>query len=426
MQGALPGETVRAAVVMRKKDFAVANTVHVEEASAGRIHPKCKYYGKCGGCQLQHADYPEQLRLKAEIVIDAMTRLGGFRREELGRVSCEASPEMWGYRNKAAFPVQNIRGKICTGFYRAGTHRLEFIRQCPVNAKRLNEMYGKILDGLEGSRLPFDGYDERFGTGKLRHIIARTGMNTGESLLSFVVNGKLSAKSVKALAGLGNSVHPDTMTLNHNSNPGNVILGTYTENLKGSGMISELLGKYRLAFDTASFFQINTGQAEKLFTYVSSQVRTARNILELYSGTGSLTCYLAENAKGVTSIEEWRGAVKMAARNLEANGFGNVETLCGRSEEVIGDLPDSGKYDAVVMDPPRDGCARGVLDAVNRYGVRRVVYVSCNPATLARDCRVLAGYGYKLESVRGFDMFPQTAHVESVALLKKYHERVGL
>ena len=412
----MPSETVRARIVVRKKDFTIADTVSVEEAAEGRITPKCKYYGKCGGCQLQHADYHTQLKLKADIVIDAINRLGGFRVHE---VECEASPESWGYRNKAAFPVQNIRGKVCAGFYRAGTHRLELIRQCPVNAKRLNEIYGKILDGLESERLPFDGYDERSGTGKLRHIIARTGLHTGESLLSFVVNGKLSAKSVKALAALGNSARPSTITLNHNSKPGNVILGAYTENLLGNGLISEMLGKYRLAFDTASFFQVNTGQAEKLFTYASSQVRSARHILELYSGTGSLTCYLAGSAKSVTSIEEWRGAVRMASRNLEANGFGNVEALCGRSEDVIDGLEDAGKYDAVVLDPPRDGCNRGVLDAVNRFGVRRVVYVSCNPATLARDCRVLAGYGYGLESLRAFDMFPQTAHVESVAVLKK-------
>ena len=416
VQGALPGETVKAKIVVRKKDFMVAQTVSIEKASEGRIAPKCKYYGKCGGCQLQHADYPSQLKLKADIVIDAMNRLGGFRVHD---VECEASPESWGYRNKAAFPVQNIRGKICTGFYRAGTHRLELIRQCPVNAKRLNEIYGKVLDGLESGRLPFDGYDERAGTGKLRHIIARTGIHTGESLLSFVLNGKLSAKSVKALAVLGNAARPSTITLNHNSKPGNVILGAYTESLLGSGLISEMLGKYRLAFDTASFFQVNTGQAEKLFTYASSQVRSARHILELYSGTGSLTCYLAGNAKSVTSVEEWRGAVKMASRNLEVNGFENVERLCGRSEDVIADLQDSGKYDAVVLDPPRDGCARGVLEAVNSFGVRRVVYVSCNPATLARDCRVLAGYGYELESLRAFDMFPQTAHVESVAVMKK-------
>ena len=416
VQGALPGERVRAEVIVRKKDFTIADTVEVERASPGRVKPKCKYYGRCGGCQLQHADYATQLTMKAGIVHDAMTRLGGFA---VGAVECEASPDEWGYRNKAAFPVQNIHGKICAGFYRTGTHRLELIRQCPVNAKRLNEMYGKILDCLDANRYPFDGYDERSGTGKLRHIIARTGINTGDSLLSFVVNGKLSAKSVKALVSLGNSGRPGTITMNHNSKPGNVILGTYTENLTGTGLISEMLGKYRLVFDTTSFFQVNTGQAEKLFVYASAQARGAQNILELYSGTGSLTCYLASNAKSITSVEEWRSAVKMASRNLEANGFGNVEALCGRSEEVIGELQGRGKYDCVVLDPPRDGCSRGVLDAVRAFGVRRVVYVSCNPATLARDCRVLAGYGYELESLKAFDMFPQTAHVESVAVMRK-------
>ncbi|MBQ9574447.1 MAG: 23S rRNA (uracil(1939)-C(5))-methyltransferase RlmD, partial [Synergistaceae bacterium] len=361
VQGALPGETVKARIVARKKDFMIADTVSVEEPSAGRVIPKCKYYGRCGGCQLQHAGYAEQLKLKARLVKDAMMRIGGFGHENFDGLECEASPEFWGYRNKAAFPVQGVKGRIVTGFYRAGTHRLEFIRTCPVNAKRLNEMYGKILEGLETNHYPFDGYDEANHTGKLRHIIARTGINTGESLLSFVINGRLSAKSVKALAALGNSARPDTLTLNHNSKPGNVILGTYTENLTGSGLITERLGKYTLMFDTASFFQINTGQAEKLFAYASSMAEGARNVLELYSGTGSLTCWLAGNAESVTSVEEWRGAVKMAAKNLQANGFDNVRALCGRSEDVIGELKDS--YDAVVLDPPRDGCDRAVIEA---------------------------------------------------------------
>ncbi|MBR1657055.1 MAG: 23S rRNA (uracil(1939)-C(5))-methyltransferase RlmD [Synergistaceae bacterium] len=415
VQGALPGEKVKARIVARKKDFMIADTVSVEEASEGRAVPKCKYYGRCGGCQLQHADYKTQLKLKANLVKDAMIRIGGFGHENFEGLECEASPEFWGYRNKAAFPVQGLNGRIVTGFYRAGTHRLEFIRTCPVNAKRLNEMYGKILDGLEGNRYPFDGYDEAKHTGKLRHIITRTGINTGESLLSFVINGRLSAKSVKSLVSLGSSARPDTLTLNHNSKPGNVILGTYTENLTGSGLITERLGKYRLMFDTASFFQVNTGQAEKLFEYASSRAEGAKNILELYSGTGSLTCWLAEKAESVTSVEEWRGAVKMAAKNLEANNFANVRALCGRSEDVIGELKD--EYDAVVLDPPRDGCDRAVIEAVSEFGVKRVIYVSCNPATLARDCKILSGKGYRLESVRAFDMFPQTAHVETVCLL---------
>ena len=421
VQGALPGETVRAGIVARKKDFSIADTVEILKPSSGRINPKCKYYGRCGGCQLQHADYETQLKLKAGIVRDAMIRIGKFKPELFENLSCEPSPEFWGYRNKAAFPVQNFNGKIITGFYRAGTHRLELIKSCPVNAKKLNEIYGKILDGLKENNFPFDGYDEQTGRGKLRHLITRTGINTGESLLSFVINGRLSAKSVKSLAALGNSARPDTLTLNHNSKPGNVILGTYTENLIGSGLISECLGgstadrKYKLTFDTTSFFQVNTGQAEKLFSFASGLAGGDKNILELYSGVGSLTCYLAENAVHVTSVEEWRSAVKTASKNLSANGFNNVETLCGRSEDVIADLKD--KYDSVVLDPPRNGCERSVLEAVNNFGVKKIIYVSCNPATLARDCKILASHGYELMKIKSFDMFPQTAHVETVCLL---------
>ena len=417
VHGALPDEKVKAEIVARKKDFSVADVTSIIESSHGRVIPKCKYYGRCGGCQLQHADYGLQLQIKAGIVRDAMTRIGGFPQEIFDGLECEPSPNFWGYRNKAAFPVQSLNGRIVTGFYRAGTHRLEFIKNCPVNAKRLNEIYGKILDGLTQNHYPFDGYNETKHTGKLRHIIARTGINTGESLLSFVVNGKLSAKSVKALASLGNLARPGTLTLNHNSKPGNVILGNYTETLTGSGLITERLGKFLLTFGTASFFQVNTGQAEKLFAYASSMAGGAKNILELYSGAGALTCWLAENAKNVASVEEFKPAVKMAVRNLEANNFGNVRAFCGKSEDVIADLRDS--YDAVFLDPPRDGCERSVIEAVNDFGVKRVVYVSCNPATLARDCKILAGHGYVLESVRAFDMFPQTAHVESVAVMVK-------
>ena len=417
VQGGLPGEIVRAEIVSRKKDFMIADTVSVERPSPSRIIPKCKYYGKCGGCQLQHTSYGSQLKLKAELVRDAMIRIGGFERERFNELTCESSPSSWGYRNKAAFPVQNLRGRIITGFYRAGTHRLELIRNCPVNAERINFMYAKILDSLDKNALPLTGYDERTNTGKLRHIITRTGINTGDSLISFVINGKLSAKSVKSLMSLGNTARPTTITMNHNSKPGNVILGTYTENLTGTGLITERLGKYKFMFGTSSFFQVNTGQAEKLFDYASSQAGDSKNILELYSGTGSLTCYLADKAKSITSIEEFRGAVHMAMKNLHSNGFDNVRALCGKSEEVIADLND--KYDCVVLDPPRDGCARPVIDAINDFGVKKIIYVSCNPATLARDCKIFSSYGYNLVSIKSFDMFPQTAHVESIAVLKK-------
>lgn len=427
---ALPGEIITAKIFERHKDFALAKIIEINQAHPERVTPKCEHYYKCGGCQLQHASYNLQLKLKAMIVKDAMTRLGGFDANLFENLECVASPKEFGYRNKAAFPVQAAQNlnhknqKLVTGFYRAGTHRIEPVKNCPVNDDALNKMYASILGGLNDLNL--DGYNEDDNTGKLRHIIMRTGkprraeIDTQQNLLSFVINGKLSAKSIKSLIALGNKTKPDTITINHNSRPGNTILGNHTESITGKGIISEKLDKYTLNFDTTSFFQVNTLQAENLFKYAASLVDGAKSILELYSGVGSLTCYLADKSEHVTSIEEWRSAVKMAERNLKLNNLGDrVNALCGKSEELIEDL-ELRNYDAVVLDPPRDGCNRAVLNAIKDMNINKIVYVSCNPATLARDCKILRNFNYNLKSIKAFDMFPQTAHVETVAMLEKF------
>ena len=421
---ALPGEIITAKIFDQHKDFALAKIIEINQAHPERVTPKCEHYYKCGGCQLQHASYNLQLKLKAMIVKDAMTRLGGFNDFNFENLECVASPKEFGYRNKAAFPVQAAPAsnrknqKLVTGFYRAGTHRIEPIKTCPVNDDALNEMYQSILGGLNDLNL--DGYKEEDNTGKLRHIIMRTGQHTKQNLLSFVINGKLSAKAIKSLIALGNKTKPDTITINHNSRPGNTILGNHTESITGNGIIAEQLDKYTLNFDTTSFFQVNTLQAENLFKYASSLVDGAESILELYSGVGSLTCYLADKSENVTSIEDWRSAVKMAKRNLRLNNLGDrVNALCGKSEELIEDL-ELRNYDAVVLDPPRDGCNRAVLNAIKDMNINKIVYVSCNPATLARDCKILRNFNYNLKSIKAFDMFPQTAHVETVAMLEKF------
>lgn len=416
VHGALPGELVTAEIVSRHKGFSVARAVSIERASPGRVEPRCACYGRCGGCQLQHAGYPAQLELKAALVRDAMERIGGAAPDVCAGLTCIPSPEAWGYRNKASFPVQAGRpgrgARIITGFYRAGTHRIEPIRSCPVDAAPLDEMYRALLPGL--ADLPFDGYDERTHQGKLRHIVMRAGLRTGQTLLSFVVNGRLAARGVKALVALGMRGRPTTLTLDHNSRPGNVILGARAEPLIGDGIISERLGPWTLSFDTTSFFQVNSGQAERLFAYASERAGGGR-ILELYSGVGALTCWLAGRGE-VTSVEGWPSAVRMAERNLRANGLA-AHALCGKAEDVIEEL--AGTFDVVVMDPPRDGCARTVLEAIARSSAPRVVYVSCSPATLARDCKILAGHGYRLTSIQAFDMFPQTAHVETVVVMER-------
>ena len=415
VNGALPGEIVTAEIILRKKDFSIGRLISIEKISENRVKPKCKYYGKCGGCQLQHVNYEGQLKLKADLVIDAMKRIGGFDDECVNEIKCEPSPEKWGYRNKASFPVQGVNGKILTGFYKLRTHEIEFINNCPVNAPEINRLYKNLLDEISGHGINLDGYNEKTNKGKLRHIILRTGINTAENLLSFVINGRLSQKNISSLIKLCANFTPDTITLNFNSKPGNTILGIRSEAIYGNGIISEQLNNFKLLMDTSSFFQVNTNQAEKLFSYVQNLARDYKNILELYSGVGSLTCYLAENSN-VTSIEEWRPAVNMAVKNFKLNNL-RVKALCGKAEDLINDI--SGNFDAVVLDPPRDGCERGVLEFINRLGIKNVIYVSCNPATLARDLKILAAHGYKLASIKSFDMFPQTVHVETVAVFLK-------
>jgi 23S rRNA (uracil1939-C5)-methyltransferase len=415
VEGALPGEVVEAEITKRKKDFSLARVVRVKKPNPRRVSPVCPVFGVCGGCQLQYASYDLQLEIKAEIARDALTRIGGFGSAgELPEIECAASPEQWGYRNKASFPVHKVKGKPTAGFYAAGSHRLVPLTSCPVNAASLNGLFGAIQKELPALELGV--YDEREHTGALRHLILRAGRRTGQTLASLVVNGRLNARNMKSISGLRRSLKDlTTLTLNHNSRPGNVILGTRTETITGSGLIEERLDGWTLAYDTSSFFQVNTEQAAQLYRHVRD-LALGKRVLELYSGVGSLTLSLA-HLGSVTAVEEWSAAAALMKSNLGKNGVTNVRVLEGKAEDAVADVGTG--YDLVVLDPPRTGCERVVLDKILKLGPARVVYVSCNPATLARDAKILRQGGYRLASVRAFDMFPQTVHVETVALLTR-------
>ncbi|MDR1048518.1 MAG: 23S rRNA (uracil(1939)-C(5))-methyltransferase RlmD [Synergistaceae bacterium] len=419
VEGALPGEVVEAEITKRKKDFSLARVVRVKRANPRRVSPVCPVFGVCGGCQLQYASYDLQLEIKADIVRDALTRIGGFLgvgggAGELPEIECVASPEQWGYRNKASFPVHKVKGKPTAGFYAAGSHRLVPLTSCPVNAAPLNGLFGAIQKALPA--LELDVYDERGHEGALRHLILRAGRRTGQTLASLVVNGRLNARNMKSISGLRRSLKDlTTLTLNHNSRPGNVILGPRTETITGGGLIEERLDGWTLAYDTSSFFQVNTEQAVQLYRHVRD-LSLGNRVLELYSGVGSLTLYLS-HLGAVTAVEEWSAAAALMKSNLEKNGVTNVRVLEGKAEDAVADIGTG--YDLVVLDPPRTGCERAVLDKILELGPARVVYVSCNPATLARDAKILRQGDYRLTSVRAFDMFPQTVHVETVALLTR-------
>ncbi|MDR1874449.1 MAG: 23S rRNA (uracil(1939)-C(5))-methyltransferase RlmD [Synergistaceae bacterium] len=423
VSGALPGEVVEAEITQRKRDFALARVVRLKKAHPQRVAPACPVFGVCGGCQLQHASRELQLEIKAGIVRDALTRIGGIDLCKAGfpDIACIPGPQQWGYRNKASFPIRKIRGKPVAGFYQALSHRLVQLESCPVNAEPLNRLFAIVQRELPG--LSLDVYDEREHRGALRHLILRSGLHTGETLVSLVVNGRLNAAKMKSLMGLCRSLkNVTTLTLNHNSRPGNVILGDRTEVLRGNGTITERLDEWALRCDTTSFFQVNTEQAAALYRHVRELAQESGTILELYSGVGSLSCYLSGtfsgSVKSVTAVEEWSGAVELMKENLKNNGVTNVLPLCGRAEEVMMNLREG--YDAVVLDPPRGGCDRVVAEKILELRPARVLYVSCNPATLARDVKILSSQGdYGLKSVRAFDMFPQTVHVETVVLLER-------
>ncbi|GHV35006.1 23S rRNA (uracil-5-)-methyltransferase RumA [Synergistales bacterium] len=439
VRGALPGEVVEAEVFLRKKDYSVARVANIKTPNPKRVAPRCRIFSaggerSCGGCQLQHASYDLQIEIKKDILKDAMTRIGGVDLADLPRIECVPSPERWGYRNKASFPIRKINGRPTAGYYAENSHYLIPIRTCPVNAEPINRLFETVQ--REMPSLNIDAYDERIerdnGSSKrasgLRHLILRSGMNTGQTLLSFVVAGRLDAQKMKNITSLGYLLRKEltTLTLNHNSRPGNTIHGDRTEILCGDGMIEERLDAFALVYDTTSFFQINTKQAVQLYRYAAGLARenNAGNILELYSGVGSLTCFLhGKNMPHphLLAVEDWTPAVVLMEDNLDRNGITSVDIEPGKAENVIQtmELERNTAYDMIILDPPRAGCEHAVLDGILKLSPRCVVYVSCNPSTLARDVKVLIEGGYNLKSVKAFDMFPQTLHIETVVLLEK-------
>jgi 23S rRNA (uracil1939-C5)-methyltransferase len=417
VSGALPGEVVEGEVVLRKRDFAFACVKRIIQANPRRAEPICPVFGNCGGCQLQHASYELQLEIKAGIVKDALTRIGGLG-DALSGLECTPSPRQWGYRNKASFPVRKIKGKPTMGFFKPDSHFLVPVQRCPVNAAPLNDLFSVMQNELPGLQL--DVYDEREHKGALRHVILRAGIHTGQTLVSLVLNGRLNSRNMKSITGLCRPLkNITTLTLNHNSRPGNVILGNRTEAVKGDGLISERLDDWTLSYDTSSFFQVNTDQAASLYRHARNLARVGKDsrVLELYSGVGALTCYLAE-AGSITAAEEWESAANLMEKNLRHNGIHNAKVIKGKAEELLS-ASDIGPYDLVVLDPPRGGCDRAVLERIMELNIDRVLYVSCNPATLARDAKILKEGGYALKSVRAFDMFPQTVHVETAVLMER-------
>ena len=426
--GALPGETVGCTVSVKKREYAIAYPADVLSPHPQRARPFCPLYGVCGGCQLQHAAYALQCELKKSMVEDAFTRI--YKKPFPPVSACIPSPAERGYRNKASLPVRREKGRIVPGFYRRRSHEVIPVTDCPVLAPKVNTALGVMAEVLP--TLGLAPYDEKTARGLLRHLIVRQAQATGDLLLSVVLSrkivpgerevllSKLLPPLLKALPELR------SLTANYNPKAGNVIAGPETEVLYGDGLVKEILPPYAFEYDTTAFFQINTLQAIELYKEAAAlAVRSEKDsILELYSGIGTLTAFLAAPSSHVTAVEEWPSSVLGMKKNMEANGLHNrVTILSGAVEDHIASL--SAPFDGVVVDPPRTGCSEKVLQGIAALSPERIVYVSCNPATLARDGASLHEKGYLPRKITCFDMFPQTSHVETIVLMSRVENGVS-
>ena len=413
---AIRGEKYRLRVTKAAKTWAAARIEEILEPSPHRICRTCSMGKLCGGCDFTHMDYEAELELKAARVRDCLNRLGG---QHLEKVDILGAPGLTAYRNKAQYPVASHRGKATAGFYKAGTHQVVPADRCAILPPVMDRARDAVLDYVNQKRIP--AYDEASGRGLLRHIYVRLGFVTGELMVCLVVNGD----SLPGEAGLVRHLReklPEltTLVLNVNRKKGNTVLGTEFRALYGPGYIEDVLCGLRFRLSPRSFYQVNRDQAERLYALAISRagLTKADTVLDLYCGTGTITLSMAAAAGKVIGVEIVPEAIEDARENARRNGIENAEFFCADAGQAAGELERRGLRPRVVtVDPPRKGLSPDVIEAVVRMAPDTVVYISCDPATLARDVRLLSERGYALRSADAVDMFPRCAHVECCLLL---------
>ncbi|WP_283700397.1 23S rRNA (uracil(1939)-C(5))-methyltransferase RlmD [Clostridium perfringens] len=422
IEGALKGEKVKVRIVKVNKNFAYGKLMEVLEPSEERVNPPCAIYKRCGGCKLQHASYKAQLDFKWDRVKDCVSKIGkldpSIVKYPLGM------EEPWRYRNKVQLPIGLINGEVKIGFFAPRSHDIIDMESCLIQDEIGDKVVKLTREWIEKFNIrPYnvDGeYDEK---GIVRHIMIRRGFTTNEVMVVLVTNGeKLPHKEefvdlmVKNIPGIKSVIQ------NINSKKTNVILGLESKTLWGEDTISDYIGDFRFNISPLSFFQVNPTQTEVLYGKVLEYANLTGNeeVFDAYCGTGTITLFLSQKAKKVYGVEIIPQAIDNAWINAKENKVENVEFFVGESEVVIPDLINKGvKADVVVVDPPRKGCDKKLLDAITNIDAKKIVYVSCDPSTLGRDLKVLEENGYKTLEVQPVDMFPNTAHIENVALLIK-------
>lgn len=416
VKGALPGEEIRAVVTKVKKNYGFARLLGVQKSSVERVDPKCPVAGPCGGCTLQHLSYEAQLRAKEKKVKDCLTRIGGVDLSLVEWLPILGMEEPWHYRNKAQFPVRaDKEGKPVAGFFAGRSHRLVSVSACAIQHPVINEVMDCVMSFLCEYRVT--PYNEEKHSGLVRHIYIRRGYHTGQVMVCLVVKGDFLPHSEELVTRLRRLEGMASIYLNVNEERTNVILGSRMILLWGKPYIEDLIGDIRYRISPQSFYQVNPVQTRKLYETALSfaDLKGHEKVWDLYCGIGTISLFLARQAGHVFGVEIVPEAVENAKENAKLNGIGNVSFVCGAAEDVAAE----DDVDVIVVDPPRKGCDGVLLDTMVGMAPERIVYVSCDPATLARDVKVLGEKGYEVRKVRACDMFPGGGHVETVVLLTR-------
>lgn len=415
----LPGERVEVIIIEVKKNYAKGKLKAVLGSSEARCQPRCSIYYECGGCQLQHMTYDEQLKVKRQTVIDAVARIGKL--DDVLIHPTIGADDSWYYRNKMQFPVGRSNGEIAVGCFAQGSHTIINTEHCFIQHQENNKIAQVMREII--TELQISTYDERTGCGIMRHILGRVGTATGAVMIVLVTATEELPYKERIIADLRKRI-PNVVSIIQNINPNrtNVILGSHTKTLWGQSTITDTLGEFTFHISARSFFQVNTRQAEILYNKAVEYAGLSgkETVLDAYCGTGTITLFLAGKAQQVYGIEIIEPAILDARYNAQMNQISNVEFIVGDAVEVMPRMFKEGiRPQVIIVDPPRAGCEKQVLETFAAMQAERIVYVSCNPASLARDLAILEEYGYETKDIQPIDMFPHTYHVESVALVEK-------
>lgn len=451
VKDALIGDVIKARATKLKKNYGYARVEEILESSAFRVIPQCAEHRRCGGCQIQALSYEKQLEYKSQKVRNNLVRLGHFSEEEVSQVMepVVGMENPYRYRNKAQFPVGvDKNGEIITGFYASRTHSIIPIKDCYLGVEENQPILEAIKAYMKENKVT--SYDEKTGKGLVRHVLIRYGFTTKEIMVCLVINGKKLPKADKLIEKLEKKEGMTSISINQNTENTNVILGKVTECIWGKPYITDYIHlrdcftgenkdefaltdvatKYQIS--PQSFYQVNPIQTEKLYSLALEYAGLTgkETVWDLYCGIGTISLFLSRKAKKVYGVEIVPQAIEDAKNNAKINGIENAEFFVGKAEEVLPEFyekvsknPDAPKEmltpDVIVVDPPRKGCDEKCLETMLKMKPERIVYVSCDSATLARDLRILVDGGYHLEKVRPVDQFAHTMHVETCVLLAR-------